>query len=430
MKTLLMGLALLLAVSLALAGDTCIAPWGSDSASGTFADPWQSLRHAVEQARSGDTIYVRGGVYAFGASQRFYLPHGLSNVAILAYEDEEPIIRHGDGNDTLDYFISFQDNAYITLAGLTVENIQRPICIFNGPGQAGAHHVSLYGLTLRNCGKPGTRTGGRGIQISEYGTAADLPPHDILIDGLTIEGCSEVGIKLMGRISNVAIRNVAIRNVDDGCGVDGDGDGMTFLPKFGNPDAITLENVTVENCSEDGLDLTADRLSIRNAAVRNCGACDVKLWAPAVHGGSGQGDYQLASVKASAAGECGLKAHGGPLVSISNSDLSGPEWGLRYNVDAMPWPGGITASYSRFSSTQFDAGVPVSLTNCIIGSGSLPVDLRADFNGDGRVDGLDFLLWQAGYGKAGGHAQGDADGDGQVKGADFLIWQAAYAPNR
>jgi hypothetical protein len=430
MKKLMTGLALLVAVSLALAGDSYVAPWGSDSGDGSAQRPWQSLRHAVEQAQSGDAIYLRGGVYAFQASQRFYLPHGLSNVAIVAYEGEEPIIRYGDGNDTLDYFITFQDNSDITLAGLTVENIQRPICIFNGPGQAGAHHVSLYGLTLRNCGAPGTRTGGRGVQISEYGAVADLPPHDITIDGLTVEGCSEVGIKVLGRISNVVIRNVSIRDVNDGCGVDGDGDGMTFLPKYGNPDGITLENVTVENCSEDGLDLTADRLSMRNVAVRDCGACDMKLWAPAVHGGAGQGQYRLAGVRASAAGECGLKAHGGPLLFIEGSDLAGLEWGLRYNVDAMPWPGNITASYCRFSSAQIDAAVPVSLANCIIGSGSLPVDLRADFSGDGRVDGLDFLRWQAGYGEAGGHAQGDADGDGQVDGADFLIWQAAYAPNR
>jgi hypothetical protein len=420
MKTLLMGLALLLAVSLALAGDTCIAPWGSDSASGTFADPWQSLRHAVERAHAGDTIYVRGGVYAFKASQRFYLPRGLSNMSVLAYGDEEPIVRYGDGNATLDYFITFQDNSYITLAGLTVENIQRPICIFNAPGQAGAHHVALLDFTLRNCGRPGTRSGGRGIQISEYGTAADVPPHDITIDGLTIDGCSEVGIKLLGRISNVAIRDVSIRDVDDGCGVDGDGDGMTLLPKFGNPDGITLENVSVENCSEDGLDLTAAHLSITGAAIRNCGACCLKLWSPALHGGSGQGFFSLANCTAGPCGESGMKAHGAPAVNLSGCDLAGGEWGLRYECDAMPWPGLLSMAYCRVASSLIDPATQLTIT------ASGQQDLRADFNGDGRVDGLDFLIWQAGYGDGDSQMMGDANGDGRVDGEDFLIWQAGY----
>jgi hypothetical protein len=60
---------------------------------------------------------------------------------------------------------------------------------------------------------------------------------------------------------------------------------------------------------------------------------------------------------------------------------------------------------------------------------TVQTDLRADFTGDGHVDGFDFLRWQANYapgvtGKS--KSQGDANGDGIVDGFDFLIWQAAY----
>ena len=49
-----------------------------------------------------------------------------------------------------------------------------------------------------------------------------------------------------------------------------------------------------------------------------------------------------------------------------------------------------------------------------------------DFDGNGDVDGDDFLLWQRNFpildGTA-GSSSGDANGDGNVDGDDFLVWQ-------
>ena len=48
----------------------------------------------------------------------------------------------------------------------------------------------------------------------------------------------------------------------------------------------------------------------------------------------------------------------------------------------------------------------------------------ADFDADGDVDDTDLAMWSSGYGtSAAGPADGDANGDGLVNGADFLIWQ-------
>lgn len=54
--------------------------------------------------------------------------------------------------------------------------------------------------------------------------------------------------------------------------------------------------------------------------------------------------------------------------------------------------------------------------------------VNADFDGDGDVDGRDFLRWQRGYGLGGQttNANGDANGDGIVNGADLAIWQGQY----
>ena len=50
----------------------------------------------------------------------------------------------------------------------------------------------------------------------------------------------------------------------------------------------------------------------------------------------------------------------------------------------------------------------------------------ADFNEDGSVDGLDFLIWQRGTGSPGGLSMGDANGDGNVNDADLAIWETQY----
>jgi len=45
-----------------------IAPAGQDSATGTLAGPWQSLARAQQAAQPGDTVYLRGGTYAFSGA--------------------------------------------------------------------------------------------------------------------------------------------------------------------------------------------------------------------------------------------------------------------------------------------------------------------------------------------------------------------------
>lgn len=52
--------------------------------------------------------------------------------------------------------------------------------------------------------------------------------------------------------------------------------------------------------------------------------------------------------------------------------------------------------------------------------------ISADFNGDGSIDGADFLLWQVNLGKLVGATagEGDADGDGDVDGDDLNAWRS------
>ena len=50
----------------------------------------------------------------------------------------------------------------------------------------------------------------------------------------------------------------------------------------------------------------------------------------------------------------------------------------------------------------------------------------SDFNEDGNVNGLDFLIWQRGVGVGTTKAEGDADGNGVVDAVDLGIWESEY----
>jgi hypothetical protein len=63
------------------------------------------------------------------------------------------------------------------------------------------------------------------------------------------------------------------------------------------------------------------------------------------------------------------------------------------------------ATWNSLSDQGVDAGLPT------------------DFNSSGAVDGADLDAWEAGFGTGTTKAQGNADGDGDVDGHDFLLWQ-------
>jgi hypothetical protein len=64
----------------------------------------------------------------------------------------------------------------------------------------------------------------------------------------------------------------------------------------------------------------------------------------------------------------------------------------------------------------------------VIGSNE-PAEDDADFDGDGDVDGADFLVWQRGLGgtNQANNSTGDANGNGTVDGADLAIWKSQFA---
>lgn len=91
---------------------------------------------------------------------------------------------------------------------------------------------------------------------------------------------------------------------------------------------------------------------------------------------------------------------------------------IRVQYDATG-PGTLTFLDGAYE----DMGQPIAAGN----DGSVVLE-DADFDGNGEVDGQDFLIWQRGLGLTGqvDNSNGDADGSAIVDGLDLAIWESQY----
>jgi hypothetical protein len=129
----------------------------------------------------------------------------------------------------------------------------------------------------------------------------------------------------------------------------------------------------------------------------------------------------------------GVNSGSGAATGNPASVLTGIEFSLPLSVLGTPTADIKVAAfigsgnYNNVSNQVAGKGVlrgnlgspsSINLTN-IAGDQFVTVPVpSADFDGDGDVDGRDFLVWQRG--------EGDADGDGSSNGGDLAIWQEQY----
>lgn len=105
------------------------------------------------------------------------------------------------------------------------------------------------------------------------------------------------------------------------------------------------------------------------------------------------------------------------------------EW-VQYSVNGVAPAGTAYARINLFflqlenqgGAVWFDNASLTKLTN------TAPVE-DADFNGDGRVNGTDFMIWQRNLGltgQTGIKANGNANGDDVVNGLDLAVWKSKF----
>jgi hypothetical protein len=99
-----------------------MAPNGVDTNPGTVAAPWATLAHANQILQPGDTLSIRGGVYA-GQESITWIASGVPTLPITlqAYPNERPIFDGSMLTDAPDFLhVGPSFTGYLTISGLEV----------------------------------------------------------------------------------------------------------------------------------------------------------------------------------------------------------------------------------------------------------------------------------------------------------------------
>jgi len=134
--------------------------------------------------------------------------------------------------------------------------------------------------------------------------------------------------------------------------------------------------------------------------------------------------------------------HQGPGGCVSWSDPTG------WNIYAAKWePGKITYYYNGQQVGAITEGVVNAVHFLILNNGindrygiNVPATVEVDYvrvwkesesgdaNGDGRVDGIDYVIWLSHYNQntSAGSSEGDFNSDGKVDGVDYVVWLQNY----
>ena len=208
-----------------------VATTGNDSNPGTQSAPWRTIQHAADTVHAGSTVYVRGGIYeelvrisvSGNANDGFITFRSYpGETAVLDAIHATPEGRQG--------VLTIQNQSYVRIEGFEIRNFHTaqhhltPLGI-NVIG-SGAHiellknNVHHIEQTFPGRDKPGS--GGNGFGIAVYGTNAQAPITDLIIDGNEVHhlktGSSE-SLVVNGNVTNFRITHNIVHD-NNNIGID------------------------------------------------------------------------------------------------------------------------------------------------------------------------------------------------------------------
>lgn len=293
-----------------------VDPNGNNANSGTIGSPWQTIIRALQEAKPGDTVFLRDGIYRQdeNLNQSYFADSatGQARITLAAYPGETPVITSMQlAEDTQDWTpVAGYDNVYFLdllpqddhLGGAMVERISNcsqdgvPLKLMTsyndngspsdltGPGQW-VRNVNDWKLYVWS--SDGLNPGNSNTEFSHFihgGTNTISLLRDssgdgsqgsyITFDGLTIEG-GHYPIEI--ETDHVEIKNCVIRNSyadaikvggaepDDPGNPDAPGDDDYYNSRYG-----LIENCDIYNFGEQGIDVTGgDYWIVRNNTIHD-----------------------------------------------------------------------------------------------------------------------------------------------------------------
>jgi hypothetical protein len=204
---------------------------GNDANPGTQAKPWRTVQHAADTARAGSTVNVRGGTYEERVSINASGNASEGFIEFKSYPGETAVLDAAhlvpEGRSGV---LTIHNKSYVRINGLEIRNYRTaehrlaPLGI--SVMGAGSHiellHNNVHHIEQNFQGRDAPGRGGNGFGIAVYGTDANTPISELVIDGNEVHhlktGSSE-SLVVNGNVKNFRITHNVVHD-NNNIGID------------------------------------------------------------------------------------------------------------------------------------------------------------------------------------------------------------------
>jgi hypothetical protein len=212
-----------------------VANNGSDENAGSIDQPFGTIKRGTAALHSGDTLYVRGGIYDETiAIWDFRGGSPGSHTVISGYENENPVIRCTNCSQIVATIVQ----PYTTVQSFTIDAINAPV---DGVCAVLGSNVLFADMTCLNAARDGVRVIGenttirdshikdcgriqtdlqdtKGLGIHANNDGGGSTTSNLLVERNLIEGCRAGGIAVHQepRTTNVVVRDNVIQKFGSG----------------------------------------------------------------------------------------------------------------------------------------------------------------------------------------------------------------------
>ena len=209
-----------------------VSTTGNDSNPGSQAKPFLTLQHAADNAQPGDTVNVRGGTYCellavtkSGDAAKGYITFRSQpgQTAVLDGGCLTPSLGHGA-------LIELHNVSYVKIEGFEIRNYKTNdpkrtpagIRVFGGGSHVELLKNNVHDIWQTYPGRQGPGHGANAFGIAIYGTDANTPISDLVVDGNEVHhlqtGSSE-SLVLNGNVTNFRVTHNTVHN-NNNIGID------------------------------------------------------------------------------------------------------------------------------------------------------------------------------------------------------------------
>lgn len=169
-----------------------VSATGNDANPGSQRAPWRTVQHAADTVRAGSTVNVRGGIYEERVSINASGNASDGFITFRSYPGETAILDAGHlepgGRSGV---LTIHNQSYVRVEGLEIRNYRTAehrltplgISVIGSGTHIELLHNNVHHIEQNFQGRDAPGRGGNGFGIAVYGTDANTPISELVIDG-------------------------------------------------------------------------------------------------------------------------------------------------------------------------------------------------------------------------------------------------------